>query len=241
MSRRDDAYGHLIHDYHRGTEAQEIVEREDGLINASSGPAAYFAEYRDWPKHQQDAVDLARGRVLDIGCGAGRHALYLQKKGLEVVGIDLSPLAIRTCRERGLRDARVLSITQVDSRLGSFDTILMMGSNFGLFGSMKRARWLLRRFRSITSDNALVVAESADVHATDRPHHLAYHRANRRRGRMPGQLRLRVRYQTYIGAWFDYLKVSRAEMRQVVAGTGWQVERSIPEQGTVYVGVLGKK
>lgn len=238
MGGRDDAYGHLIYDFHCGKRPQEIIEREDGLIDISSGPAAYFAEYQDWPQDQQQAVDLARGRVLDVGCGAGRHSLYLQGKGLDVVGIDISPLAVKTCRERGLKDARVLSISQVSSKLGRFDTIIMMGSNFGLCGNLKRAKWLLRRFRAITSDNATIIAESADPHATENPSHLAYHRSNRDRGRLAGQLRIRVRYQTYIGSWFDYLKVSRDEMKMVVEGTGWRVTRFIPETGTVYAGVI---
>jgi SAM-dependent methyltransferase len=238
MSRHDDAFGHLIHDFHCGIPAREIIERDDGLIDVSSGPVAYFTEYRDWPGSEQQAVDLAHGRVLDIGCGAGRHALYLQGKGLDVVGIDISPLAVRTCRDRGLRDARVLGITQVSSRLGRFDTILMMGSNFGLLGGMRRARWLLGRFRSITSDEALIIAESADPHDTVKPCHLAYHRCNLERGRMPGQVRIRVRYQTLIGEWFDYLKVSRDEMKMVIEGTGWRVARFLPDTGTVYSGVL---
>ncbi|NQT82293.1 class I SAM-dependent methyltransferase, partial [bacterium] len=77
---------------------------------------------------------LARGKVLDIGCGAGRNSLYLQQKGLDVLGIDLSPLAIMVCQLRGFKKARVMSITEVDSRLGTFDTIVMYGNNFGLFG-----------------------------------------------------------------------------------------------------------
>jgi SAM-dependent methyltransferase len=238
MSRHDDAFGHLIHDFHCGIPAREIIERDDGLIDVSSGPAAYFTEYRDWPGSEQQVVDLAYGRVLDIGCGAGRHALYLQGKGLDVVGIDVSPLAVRTCRERGLRDVRELSITRVGSILGKFDTILMMGSNFGLLGGMRRAKWLLRRFRAVTTEDATIIAESSDPHDTDKPYHLAYRRLNLDRGRMPGQVRIRVRYQTLIGEWFDYLKVSRDEMRSVVECTGWRVARFVPETGKVYAGIL---
>ncbi len=81
----------------------------------------------------------ARGRVLDIGCGAGRHALYLQKRGFEVVAIDISPLAVDVCRRRGVNDVRLMSITEADSNLGPFDTILMMGANFGLFANGRSA------------------------------------------------------------------------------------------------------
>jgi SAM-dependent methyltransferase len=166
MPKRDDACGRLIYDFHCGQHPREIIERDDGFIDVSSGPAAYFSEYVDWPQHERQAIDLAHGRALDVGSGAGRHALYLQSKGLEVVGIDVSPLAVKTCQERGLHDARVLSITQATSALGRFDTIIMMGSNFGLFGSLRRARWLLRRFHAMTSEKATIVGESADPYAT---------------------------------------------------------------------------
>ena len=72
---------------------------------------------------------------------------------MDIVGIDHSPLAIRVCRERGVRNASVLPITQVSAnKLGMFDTIVMTGNNFGLVGSRKRARWLLRRL--LPDDNS---------------------------------------------------------------------------------------
>ena len=76
---------------------REIVERDDNFIDGKRdgyGGDVYFSEYRDWLPIEKKAIKYAHGRVLDVGCGAGRHALYLQKKGLEVTGIDTSPLAI---------------------------------------------------------------------------------------------------------------------------------------------------
>jgi len=75
----------------------------------------------------------AKGRILDIGCGGGRISLYFQRKGSDVLGIDVSPLAIKVCKLRGLRKARVMSITGVSPRLGKFDTILVIGNDFGLY------------------------------------------------------------------------------------------------------------
>ena len=129
-----DAFDHMLSDFVAGTGAFEIVERDDGFIGADS-PAKYIAPYRDWPAHQQTALRYATGRVLDIGCGAGRHALYLQDKGLDVVGIDVSPLAIEVCKRRGLAQAVVMPVTGISRRLGTFDTLLMLGNNFGLCGS----------------------------------------------------------------------------------------------------------
>jgi hypothetical protein len=63
-----------------------LIEQDDGFISVSNGPGIYFAEFDDWHPAEQEAMNFAFGRVIDIGCGAGRHALYLQDKGLDVLG-----------------------------------------------------------------------------------------------------------------------------------------------------------
>ncbi len=241
MKNLQDAFGHALSDYFRGRgRGYEVIERDDGYVDISGGRKAYLADYARWPAHHRQAIRYAKGRVLDVGCGAGRHALYLQRKRLDVLGIDVSPLAVAVCRRRGLRDARVRSVTQISSGLGTFSTVLMLGANFGLFANPRRARWLLGRLHAITDQNARIVAESRDPYQTDSPFHLAYHRRNRRRRRMAGQVRIRVRYQRYATPWFDYLFVSREEMRTILRGTGWAVRRFLPAAGPVYIAVIVK-
>jgi SAM-dependent methyltransferase len=239
LREREDAYGQLILAYLQEGHAIEVVERDDGFLDASDyNPAAYFAPYRRWPAAERKAIRYARGRVLDIGCGAGRVALHLQERGHDVVAIDLSPLAVDVSRKRGVHDVRELSITQIGPKLGEFETVVMFGNNFGLFGSPKRARWLLRRLRSVANDRARVLAESRDPYTGSTPAHLAYHERNRRRGRMPGALRIRIRHQLYATPWFDYLIVSPDEMEHIVDGTGWRLAEVIDEGEVVYIGVL---
>jgi len=187
--------------------------------------------YKMWPAHQQRAIGHAWGRALDVGCGAGRVALHLQARRHRVVAIDWSPLAVRTCRLRGVRDARVLPIAQVSRELGQFDTIIMFGNNFGLFGNPRRARWLLRRLRNLTSPAARILAESRNPYQGTNADHRRYHRLNRQRGRLPGELRLRVCYGQARTPWFEYLLVSPREMRGIIAGTGWHVARLVPSRG----------
>ena len=129
-----------------------------------------------------EGMRYVRDRVLDVGCGAGRHALYLQNKGFDVTGIDISSLAIKVCKLRGLKKAEVLSITQINSKPGKFNTILMAGNNFGLLENPKRAN----------------------------------HKWNRERGRPAG--RIRIRYKKYVTPWFDYLSVSKEELREIKDG-----------------------
>lgn len=217
-----------------------VVERSDGLVDDSVGSAVYFQAYEEWREIDRRAAALARGRVLDVGCGAGRLALHLQERGLEVVGIDNSPAAVEVCRRRGVRDARVLSIADVGPELGTFDTVVFMGNNFGLFGSAAGTRRLLRRFQRVTAPDGTLVAEVVDPYQTEDPVHLAYHETNRRAGRMSGQIRLRVRYGTCRTPWFDYLFVSLAELRELLRDTGWAVADVLESGGPVYVAVIAK-
>jgi SAM-dependent methyltransferase len=235
-----DAMGHELMDGLETGVVNEVIERDDGYIGGLE-TRGYYAEFADWPVIEQEAMTCLRpGRVLDLGCGAGRVELYLQQQGFEVTGIDNSPLAVEVCRLRGVKDARLLSITQVGPQLGRFDNILMMGNNWGLMASMKRARWLLRKFYKLTSPQARIIAHSSDVYNTTNPVHLAYHAWNRMRGRMSGQIRMRVRTGIHRSPWFDYLMVSKDEMVEILTGTGWQIHRYIDSDGPGYIAVIEK-
>jgi len=240
MKNYQDAHGYAMYDHLKGKGGFEIVERDDGFITPTNAPAVYFSKYRDWPSHNKKAMRYVKGKVLDIGCGAGRHCLYLQHKGFDVLGIDLSPLAIKVCKLRGLKKAKSTSITQINSKLGKFDTMLMLGNNFGLFESYSRAKWLLKRFHKITSEKARIIAESMDPYKTDEPAHLEYHKFNRKQGRMSGQVSIRVRYKKHASRWFDYLLVSKDEMAHILEGTGWRVKRFIDSENSMYIAIIEK-
>jgi hypothetical protein len=143
---------------------------------------------------------------------------------------------VDVARKLGVRDVRLMRLEDVEESLGQFGTVLMYGNNFGLFASRSKARRLLRGLRPLANR---IVAESNDVVRTDDPVHLAYQERNRRRGRLPGQLRLRVRYGNLMGPWFNYLLVSPDEMTEIVDGTGWRIERFVRDEGSYFVAVLG--
>lgn len=241
-SGKSDAFGHEILAYLLHKERVEIVERDDGFIDLSKILPYYFSDYSQWIPIERRAIRLARGRVLDVGCGAGRVCLYLQKKGLEVTGIDISPKAIEVCKKRGVKKALVLPIERIGRfKRDSFDTIVMFGNNFGLFGNSKKAKALLKKMHRITSRDAVILAGTRDPYNTKDPVHLAYHELNRNRGRMAGQLRIRIRYKQYVGKWVDYLFVSKEEMRGILLGTGWKAREFIGEDDPLYVAAIEKE
>jgi SAM-dependent methyltransferase len=242
MKPQEDAFGQLLWALYNGTDVFEVIERDDGYVNAMSAKG-YFSEYGEWPQIEQQAIRFVTGRVLDGGCGAGRHSLYLQKKGLDVKGINVSPLAIKACRLRGLRKAKHIAIENGNFKPKSFDTVIKMGNNFGLFGRFSKAKRLLRKFHKMTSNDAVIVADTRDPYKTDNPAHLAYHKRNRERGRMSGQVKIRVRFRKHIGRWFDYLMVSKEEMKEILRGTEWKVRQFIDSQSddeARYMAVIDK-
>jgi SAM-dependent methyltransferase len=138
LNPNQDAFGRMLLDRLHDPTAVEFVERDDGYLDTGSAPD-YFSEFRNWSSNVKQALRLVKGRVLDLGCGAGRHCLYLQRKGFDMTGIDSSPLAIRTCRLRGVCRAFSYSVEDLSSvrvrrQLGRFDTIVMLGNNLGLLG-----------------------------------------------------------------------------------------------------------
>lgn len=122
--------------------------------------------------------------MLDVGCGAGRHALYAQEHGHDVVGIDVSPGAVAVSRDRGVEDVRECDVADVAAAFDadSFETVLMLGTNFGLVGTAETAPGVLDGLATVTTDDAQILAESRDPHQTDDPYHLDYHERNRERG-----------------------------------------------------------
>ncbi|MBI5210481.1 MAG: class I SAM-dependent methyltransferase [Elusimicrobia bacterium] len=236
-----DAFGRALLDAFHGDEVGAVIERDDGYIEPEWGKKVYFSAYEEWPRAERAVMRRVKGRVLDVGCGAGRHSLFLQKRGLDVTGIDPSPGALRVCRLRGLRGARRLALSQVGGfPRGSFDTVIMMGNNFGLVESPSKARAHLERLHRATSPDARIIAQTLDPRQTRLPEHKAYQRRNRSRRRATGQIRLRLRYRRLLGPWFDYLFVSVRELRAILRGTGWTLERTIPIRGPLYFMVLSK-
>jgi SAM-dependent methyltransferase len=162
--------------------------------------------------------------VIDIGCGAGRVPLYLQDRGIEVVGVDSSRGAVRAARLRGVTAAWLTSAQEVSREIGSFDTVILFGNNFGIFGTPERVRRVLTNWWRRTRPGTRILAQSTNPYCGGAPaFDRAYYHRNKARGRMPGQIRLRTRYRDAVGPWSNWLFVSRDEMRQLVRGTGWQV------------------
>ncbi len=247
MKPENDAFGkHLLAQYEAKLNGKpivpEIIERDDNYIDFGSLSKMYFSEYADWSEIEQQMIDKPKGRILDIGCGAGRHSLYLQEKNLDVTGIDNSKGAIEVCRRRGLKNIFNYSIDEIDNfKENSFDTILMRGNNFGLFGDGENAKKLLAKMQRVTTPDAQIITNTLNPYITDDEAHLKYQKRNKKLGRMTGQIRLRVRYYQHVGEWFDYLFVSPDEMKEILSITDWHIKELVNSEESRYFAVIEKK
>jgi SAM-dependent methyltransferase len=200
----------------------EIIEREDGTINGAPADQ-YLAGPDEWQPHDHRAIARVRGRALDIGTGAGRIALALQESGVPVTGLDVSPGAIVVARRRGLRDTALATVDEHAHGGHRYDTFLLLGNNLGLLEGRHRVAGFLDALAAMAAPGAQVIAHGTDPYGTTDPLHVGYHEFNRSRGRLGGQLRLRLRYRELATDWFDYLFCSVDELRTLVAGTRWRL------------------
>jgi SAM-dependent methyltransferase len=240
LAPEQDAFGAVLLDYFGGKEhAATVIERDDGFFEAEK-TSGYFAPFRDWFDVERKVLRDVRGRVLDVGVGAGRVALELQQRGYDVLGIDVSPLALRVARKRGVKRTKLLALDEVDGKLGTFDTVVMFMNNFGLLESEAKAKKLLRRLHGVTSERGRIVATTSDP-SRPKAEHRAYRQRNLDRGRMPGQIRFRLHYRLKKTPWFDWLFVSPKELEALADATGWRVRRLVRKDGDgFYALVLDK-
>jgi SAM-dependent methyltransferase len=240
LSEEEDAFGRLLLDYLAGEAGQLTLELDDGRAGPALPADVFFAEHREWPTQEQQVFEFVHGRVLDVGCGAGRHSLEAQRRGLGVVAIDISPGAVEVCRRRGVRDVRLLPLAAVDAGIGAFDTVLMMCGNFGLVGTAADAVLVLRTLHGMMTPSARIVLDLVDPHQDNDPADLAYQERNRTRGSLPGQVTIRLRYRGSATPWFELLNLSGRELEDLAAEAGWQLAHLVEGEPPEYYAVLEK-
>jgi SAM-dependent methyltransferase len=155
-----DLFGSAILDYQTNNNPENIIT-ETNISEKDEMEVAYlFRSYKNMPKLEQKALQLCAGKVLDVGCGAGSHTLYLQEKGFEVTAIDISANAIEACKLRGVKNAVVNNVLNVKDK---YDTILLLMNGTGIFGKLNAISNYLKHLKSLLNPEGQILIDSSDI------------------------------------------------------------------------------
>lgn len=157
-----DLMGKAIWDFYHYKKADDLLT-ETSISEIDELPVEYF--FRDFEEMnliEQKALEISKGKVLDIGSGAGSHSLYLQhKKKLDVLALDFSPKSVEVCQLRGVKKTICKDI--LDFRGETFDTILLLMNGTGIFQTLSKIDIYLEKLHSLLNENGQILIDSTDI------------------------------------------------------------------------------
>ncbi len=155
-----DLFGNALRDYYNNNYTEDLVTS----TNISSDdvlPLQYlFRSFSEMPKLEQKALQLAKGNILDVGCGSGSHSLHLQKNNFKVKAIDISEGAIEVSKARGVNHVELKALLDETE---AFDTILLLMNGAGIFQELSQTSIYLKHLKSLLKPNGQILIDSSDI------------------------------------------------------------------------------
>jgi SAM-dependent methyltransferase len=235
-----DVLGRAMLDYQNRNYAEDII-----TFSSVGGrdilPLPYlFRGYDGMPRLEQLALHLCRGTVLDIGCGAGNHALYLQENGMDITGLDVSEGAVATCRLRGLKKTLNSTIYSLDGM--KFDTLLLLMNGIGIAGNLAELDPFLVQIKQLMSPGGQVLLDSSDIIYMYDPEEIDL--MTKRivdTGEYYGQATFRMQYKEETGNPFEWLYLDYITLSERTEARGLSCELVMEGEHYDYLARLSVK
>lgn len=214
MPEIEDVYGQALYDYY-------YRRNHKLLLYNSYGPkeempiAIFFRDLEKMPTIETKAMDLCRGKVLDIGAGVGSHALILQKRGLDVTAIEKSGLAVEVMKKRGVKKAIAGDIFALTDM--KFDTLLLLMNGIGLVGDLEGLANFLQHAKTLLYPGGQLLFDSCDIL-------YLYQGGPTPTDHYYGEISFQYEYKKQKGEWFKWLYVDQQTLETVAAEAGWDSE-----------------
>lgn len=221
----NDVLGQAIYDYWQRQRSSKL------WINNKYGPKeempveTYFREEDDMPDIEWMALEQCRGKVLDIGAGAGSHALFLQRQGVYVTAMDISPLCVKVMQERGVN--KVLAGDIYSFSIGKYDTLLLLMNGIGLAGTIDGLKELLIHLKKLLNTGGQILFDSSDI-------------AYLYQGNLPelgyyGEIDYQYTYKQLKTEWFKWLYIDEHTLQSVAAECGYLMDVLIEDEFNQYL------
>ncbi len=223
-----DIFGQAVLDYFQNGKAVDILVKsqdfDDDII-----PVNYlFRNYKEMPKIEQRALDLTNGKILDVGCCAGSHALHLQEQNKSVLAIDVSEGAVKTSKLRGVKKAEVQDFFSIKKQ--KFDTVLMLMNGSGIIGKLKNLNNFFTHLRNILKPEGKALLDSSDLRYlfdTDEDGGIWVNP-----GQYYGELTYQIGYKNNWSAPFDWLYIDFESLKLAATANNFTCE--LVQKGTHY-------
>ncbi len=211
-----DVLGQALHDYLQGHRGDQLLTHTSFGSVEEMPVAEFFRRPADFPELEHIALSLCDGRVLDVGAGAGSHALLLQKRGMDVTALERSPMACEVMRARGVK--QVVTADFFEYGGDRYDTLLFLMNGIGVAGSIAGLTKLLAHCKTLLTAGGQLLFDSSDIAylyadcTVDKP--VGYH----------GEIRYQYAYKGSRSAPFDWLFVDQDTLISIARPLGWVVQ-----------------
>jgi SAM-dependent methyltransferase len=175
----------------------------------------YFRSREKMPEVELKALELCRGRILDIGAGAGCHSLVLQQMGQDVTALEFSPLSAELLKEQGIKKVICQDFFSLDK--GAYDTLLLLWNGIGLTGTISGLRRFLANAGTLLQPGGQILFDSTDCAYvfTERPSlDLPYY----------GETYSKYEYKNQASGWLEWLFIDRHTLEGITEEEGWEIE-----------------
>lgn len=214
MNSQKDPMGRAIAEFHKTGTADKLRVFSPMFEEDEMPLDTLFRTYDAMPEIERRALDMAKGRTLDVGAASGCHSLVLQERGIDVTAIDISPLSVETMKNRGIKKVFEQDFFTLEGQ--RFETILLLMNGFGITGTLQRMRDLFRQLDKILAPGGQLLGDSSDIsyvfdsYMPDTEYY--------------GELTFQVQYKDTIGEPFPWLYIDADTLKQVATDNGYHAE-----------------
>lgn len=225
-----DILGAALQDYfEKGTTDTLWVHNSYG--EAEEMPVdLFFRNEAEMPDLELKALELCRGRVLDIGAGAGSHALILQHRKIEVTALDISTRAVAIMKKRGVKE--VLEQDIFDLQLTErYDTLLFMMNGIGVTGTVEGFTAFLQKAKTYLKPGGQLLFDSSDIS-------YLYQEVPMPANVYFGEVAFAYEYKQQLGKWFNWVYLDQQTLKDVAAAAGWNSHIIMEDDSDQYLAQL---